>query len=206
MSLKSDVEDFRKAVVIYKRAAEKFIWAAYENPDYELTEDDGRGFRSPAYESFRKAQSALVVTCHRLQAAVFLLGVIEDGHKPILKMHHHAIAKSSGAIGGEQRIRNQEDLLSDLLDAMEHIQRLELFGGLWEPIETRKFSHWYWTTDILKRAGRDGEPMPDRTWQKHRKRLGNQIESHPQSGAQKVRLTRLANDDLGLNLPEFQGT
>ncbi len=201
MTSKIEVEEFRKAVLFYKIAAEKFIWATYNKEAHEAIDDDDLGFRSPLYEAFRAAQSALVVTCHQLPAAAFLLSVLEEGQRPILRIHSYGLRSLS-----EDQKADEFDPLSVVIDALEQIQRLELFGGLCVPIETREFSRWYWTTDILKRAGKNGEAMPDRTWQKHRKRLGNQIMSHPQSGAQKVRVTRMANDDLALNLPDFPET
>ena len=67
------------------------------------------------------------------------------------------------------------------------------------PTTSKEYSDWKATKDILNHLGSNGVPMPSTTWQRHREKLGDEIQEHPTSGARKVRFTKFAADTLHIN-------
>jgi len=105
----------------------------------------------------------------------------------------------------EIAVDQQAAFLESLADCVVRLKRatdrLDAVAGLHSPIETRVFSAWYLTSEIQKLA-----KISPSKWQRIRKEadLRGEIQSHPTSGAQRVRLTKKAADRLGIRLPDFE--
>ena len=70
-----------------------------------------------------------------------------------------------------------------------------------ETSERKAYSVGYYSTEKVRLKARSakGKPISKSTWQRIRRQLGEEIQNHPTSGAQKVRFTELAANTLHLN-------
>jgi len=105
----------------------------------------------------------------------------------------------------EIAVDRQAAFLESLADCIVRLRRatdrLDAVAGLHTPIETRVFSNWHLTKQLLAKAD-----ISRSKWQRTRRDadVSGEIQSHPKSGTKMVRLTQKAADRLGIQLPEFQ--
>lgn len=198
MATKQEIEEFRKAVVLYSVASEK--------PLLSMLKTTGRSEASEV-EYLRRQSEA--VTAARVAGQIDIIPALLAVHEPIRAAWAAHDVMWSGCKKNEAKISAAKELafLEALAECIHNhhaaCEQLDMLAGLWSPIETRELSGYYNTADILKALGPPGEPMPSSTWQNRRRSLGNQIVDHPQSGAKRVCFTKYAAEFLGLKLNDF---
>lgn len=198
MTTKQEIEEFRKAVVLYSVASEKPLLSMLKTTS-----------RSEASEVEYLRRQSEAVTAARVAGQIDVIPALLAVHEPIKAAWAAHDAMWSGCKKNEAKISGARELafLEALAECIHNhhaaCETLDMLAGLWCPIETREFSGYYNTADILRTLGSPGEPMSASTWQNRRRSLGNQIDNHPQSGAQRVRFTKYAAEFLGLDLDDF---
>jgi hypothetical protein len=78
--------------------------------------------------------------------------------------------------------------------------------SLGETSELKAYSVGYYATEKVRSKARNakGKPISESYWQRMRRALGDEIQNHPTSGAQKVRFTQYAATLLHLNTENIE--
>jgi hypothetical protein len=199
MPTKQEIEEFRKAALLYSVACEKLLLSIGKTLYRDELEE----------AEYLRLQSEAVTTA-RVTGQNDVIPSMLAMHEPIKKawLAYSNMVKGCGEdsteIGFEEQAVFLESLRECVVEYFVASEHLDLVAGLRSPIETRVFSEFHYTENIRKMLGKQNEPMPDSTWQLKRKQLGNQIQNHPKSGTKRVQLTRYAAEFLALDLPEFR--
>lgn len=193
-----EIELLRKAAALYVLCAERVV-ASMLNTFTRCTAGDEEYLRarSEAVVAARTAGQADIVPVimsvdEQIQAAWAAHAVMWEG-----------IAGDTAEISGPRQEAFLESIADCIVGLRRATDRLDATAGLHKPIETRVFSEWTDTAKVQKLAN-NGDSMTSTTWQRIRKELPDDIESHPTSGTKKVRLTKAAADRLGISLQEFE--